>query len=668
MEISVIREPYRDREESRTRDPEQRYIPPTGRGGAGSRSRSRGRNLDGSPSGRRSNSASQSRSATPGPGPATLARERGRSPAASRIPAAAAGEADEHQLDNDDARGDRIEPEAANIDFVRPPAILRGVLTLHLTKPTKIRKIGVKLVGEARTEWPEGIGARRLDTTDRTTLIEEEVIFLDARTGRPQRTASRPSTATVAPEAPPDQLPPNGVPAEPAPEYTEAPSPNSNTRTSSLHEHAQGINNRTADLRAVSGTAGVASSTSNAASRASSVLESDRSTSHRIATPDGYPHHPLEHIETNISQVSLQTSHSAHSGGPESEDRGRSGRPTTSEQPAVLENSIVTSPLCSPDLRTNGEASLAPTQPPTLPSSSRRGSSIGTSALRKPGSSARSPSTSSAKSARFSIGSFLRGKSTSRPPLMRTLSPEGIEEEHRSKTRSSGLKAIKQVLNGSNRGERHAHSDTDWDSDEEDDARGRQRNQPGWTELQEGVYEYPIHISVPQSLPPTIHTNHGVVEYWLKGFASRSGALTTRLTTASEVHVVAAPNEDDLEAIEPITVERMWETELSYKIVISVKSAPIGGEIPVSILLHPLGKMKVFRFTATLEEVGEICQSFAECAETTWIRNLLSTPRRRRSHGHQACESTSFFEYSTKTGLPYCRYFLTRQTLCSILR
>ena len=37
-----------------------------------------------------------------------------------------------------------------------PPAMLRGLLTLRLNKPTRIRKIDIKFEGKARTEWPEG--------------------------------------------------------------------------------------------------------------------------------------------------------------------------------------------------------------------------------------------------------------------------------------------------------------------------------------------------------------------------------------------------------------------------------------------------------------------------------------------------------------------------------
>lgn len=37
-----------------------------------------------------------------------------------------------------------------------PPALLRGLLTLNLSKPTRIKEINVKLKGITRTDWPEG--------------------------------------------------------------------------------------------------------------------------------------------------------------------------------------------------------------------------------------------------------------------------------------------------------------------------------------------------------------------------------------------------------------------------------------------------------------------------------------------------------------------------------
>lgn len=37
-----------------------------------------------------------------------------------------------------------------------PPALLRGLLTLKLVKPTKIKSIEVEFEGLTRTDWPDG--------------------------------------------------------------------------------------------------------------------------------------------------------------------------------------------------------------------------------------------------------------------------------------------------------------------------------------------------------------------------------------------------------------------------------------------------------------------------------------------------------------------------------
>lgn len=52
----------------------------------------------------------------------------------------------------EDARGRR-----RPINFDAPPSQLRGLLTLHLPKPSRIKDITITLVGKARTDWPEGV-------------------------------------------------------------------------------------------------------------------------------------------------------------------------------------------------------------------------------------------------------------------------------------------------------------------------------------------------------------------------------------------------------------------------------------------------------------------------------------------------------------------------------
>ncbi len=53
-----------------------------------------------------------------------------------------------------------------------PPTVLRGLLTMKLTKPSRIRKIEIRLEGKSRTEWPEG---KRVKDRQRTGLVSSSI-------------------------------------------------------------------------------------------------------------------------------------------------------------------------------------------------------------------------------------------------------------------------------------------------------------------------------------------------------------------------------------------------------------------------------------------------------------------------------------------------------------
>ncbi|WWC73545.1 uncharacterized protein I206_107517 [Kwoniella pini CBS 10737] len=72
----------------------------------------------------------------------------------------------------------RGRPQAVRQDG--QPAMVRGLLTLRLSKPTRIRSISIKLEGKARTEWPEGIGSKRMDTSEEHIILSEQTTFFNA--------------------------------------------------------------------------------------------------------------------------------------------------------------------------------------------------------------------------------------------------------------------------------------------------------------------------------------------------------------------------------------------------------------------------------------------------------------------------------------------------------
>ncbi|GAA5859063.1 hypothetical protein JCM8547_003988 [Rhodosporidiobolus lusitaniae] len=291
--------------------------------------------------------------------------------------------------------------------------------------------------------------------------------------------------------------------------------------------------------------------------------------------------------------------------------------------------------------RSSLRQSASPSPAPTLNGDRRRRlSSSSNTARRAPSVSGVSPSplpsalkgASSSSNRSVSRGTrfmdVLRGKSTSRArapsestipeqphPQRRTSSPDAVRAGGRSgsaaarprsqsRGRKTALKALREALTA-------GHSHHGLGGDGEGAGQGGKLNGgageehvvgDGWKEFKAGTYTYPISIPVPASLPPSLHCEFGNVTYTLKATVHRAGALTANLTASTDVTLVTTPHDEDVEENESIVVERFWETQCKYHVAISGKSFPIGGQIPISIRLNPLAKIKLYRVSAQLEQ------------------------------------------------------------------
>ncbi|GAA6043967.1 hypothetical protein JCM8097_004896 [Rhodosporidiobolus ruineniae] len=235
------------------------------------------------------------------------------------------------------------------------------------------------------------------------------------------------------------------------------------------------------------------------------------------------------------------------------------------------------------------------------------------------------------RGARFSlhgISEVLRGKSSSRTasgslhtsggdvsPIAeasRSNSPDGRSRGGTSRPRSqsrgrkTALKALREALTaGHAHHGLHHHGDGEHGGGDKGGVNGHGGHADvgeGWKEFRAGTYTYPIAIPVPATLPPTLSCEFGNVQYTLKATVHRAGALTSNLTASTDVVLVSTPSDEDTEENESIVVERYWETQCRYHVAISGKSFPIGGQIPISIRLNPLAKIKLYRVSAQLEQ------------------------------------------------------------------
>lgn len=126
--------------------------------------------------------------------------------------------------------------------------------------------------------------------------------------------------------------------------------------------------------------------------------------------------------------------------------------------------------------------------------------------------------------------------------------------------------------------------------------------QKGYRMFTPGDYSYNFELPIDSRLPETISVDLGSVKYELEATVERAGAFRANLVGSKEVTLIRAPAEGSLEQVEPIAISRNWEDQLHYDIVISGKSFPLGGQVPIAFKLTPLAKVQCHRIKVFVTE------------------------------------------------------------------
>ncbi|PNY26259.1 arrestin-related trafficking adapter [Tolypocladium capitatum] len=117
-----------------------------------------------------------------------------------------------------------------------------------------------------------------------------------------------------------------------------------------------------------------------------------------------------------------------------------------------------------------------------------------------------------------------------------------------------------------------------------------------------GTYDYSFELPIDHHQLETTNLQFGSVRWELHATVDRAGAFKPNLHGMKEVSIVRLPDQMSLETTEPISINRQWEDQLHYDIVISGKSFPIGSKIPIAFKLTPLAKVQVHKLKVYVTE------------------------------------------------------------------
>ncbi|CAK7568581.1 MAG: hypothetical protein SEPTF4163_006576 [Sporothrix epigloea] len=127
----------------------------------------------------------------------------------------------------------------------------------------------------------------------------------------------------------------------------------------------------------------------------------------------------------------------------------------------------------------------------------------------------------------------------------------------------------------------------------------------GYKVFHPGTYEYPFEFPMDHHQLETIKLPFGSVKWEIEGCIERAGAFKLNLHGRKEISVIRVPDQMSLETVEPISIARTWEDQLHYNIVVSGKSFPIGGTIPIAFKLMPLAKVQLHKLKVLVTESTE---------------------------------------------------------------
>ncbi|UZJ54063.1 hypothetical protein CBS101457_003383 [Exobasidium rhododendri] len=536
------------------------------------------------------------------------------------------------------AVGENGRGRARPINFDAPPSQLRGLLLLTLPKPSKIKEISILLQGRARTDWPEGIGPNRLDTSEESTIFSQKIVLFSAKEGQSGQSRRRAnSVGNFADEARDDRSRTNrSQGAQSSPSVPRVGRPLDSERSPTL---ARSIGN----VAARAGTAILPPTLIKElnASRQPSTNQTRSASSSPMRSPLTQ--------RFNVARVSSTHQSNSYFDPPPIYDTSQQSTPSTTSNLSSLANVDAASPSTSPRTIPNTphtqESSIAATSNAQHPQSVKSAGPSNRSILHPLG---RQESRQQINPTAVSAGvrfdptpinpTWQQQQSACDPTAPTSSNGQGCHSEPSSARTSTELsrspsanlvsakgkgKAVNVSMSpgpGSRKGfkgmlanlikededsQRKSSSSnisSDASSNHHPEGSAAQEDEGDSNEFKKGTYTYPFSIPLPSNLPPTLHADFGSNAYLVRAHVHRVGTLTSNLTCDKEITLVHAPDEDGQDENDAIVVERNWDDCLRYVVFVMGKSFPVGSKIPIWVKFVPTEKVCIHRIIASLEE------------------------------------------------------------------
>ncbi|KAL5598669.1 hypothetical protein BROUX41_003417 [Berkeleyomyces rouxiae] len=105
-----------------------------------------------------------------------------------------------------------------------------------------------------------------------------------------------------------------------------------------------------------------------------------------------------------------------------------------------------------------------------------------------------------------------------------------------------------------------------------------------------GVYEYSFEIPVDYRYCETVNLPAGYLTWRLSAEIVRPGPFKPNVHGFRDISIIRLPDMLSLEVTEPVAIRKCWEDQLYYEMVLSGRTFPIGGRLPITLKLQPLDK------------------------------------------------------------------------------